>query len=74
MTHSPAPRRELIINTHIQFYHPNTGSKKVTTQFHRKNLSTLKWETAGEIEWTSDARATVQFGIDRVRAAAASDA
>ncbi|KAI0315391.1 hypothetical protein OF83DRAFT_358084 [Amylostereum chailletii] len=49
-----------------KFYHPNTGLKKDTTLFHRKNLSTLKWETAGEIEWSSDTSATIHFGIDKV--------
>lgn len=49
-----------------KFYHPNTGMPIGGTTFHRKNLNTMKWETAGEIEWTSNTNATIYFGIDEV--------
>ncbi|ETW84312.1 hypothetical protein HETIRDRAFT_416015 [Heterobasidion irregulare TC 32-1] len=49
-----------------QFYHPNTGMPIGGTTFHRKNLNTMKWETAGEIEWTSNTNARIYFGIDEV--------
>ncbi|TFY79399.1 hypothetical protein EWM64_g4609 [Hericium alpestre] len=49
-----------------KFYHPNTGLSIGVTTFHRKNTTTSKWETAGEIEWSSDTNATVHFGIDEV--------
>ncbi|KAA1466135.1 hypothetical protein DENSPDRAFT_830884 [Dentipellis sp. KUC8613] len=49
-----------------KFYHPNTGLAIGVTTFHRKNTSTSKWETAGEIEWSSYTNATVHFGIDEV--------
>lgn len=37
-----------------------------TTTFHRKNLDTLVFETAGHIEWFSTLNAMVWFGVDEV--------
>lgn len=37
-----------------------------TTTFHRKNLDTLIFETAGHVEWFSSFNATVWFGVDEV--------
>lgn len=37
-----------------------------TTTFHRKNLDTLVFETAGQVEWFSSFNATVLFGVDEV--------
>jgi hypothetical protein len=69
-------------SSYIQFHHPMTGLTNATTTFHRKNLSmcpeniygsrlsptaaTLIFETAGQIEWSSNSNATVYFGIDEV--------
>lgn len=47
-----------------QFYHPNSGLTFGSTTFHRKNMATAKWETAGEIDWTSATNATAHFGIE----------
>ncbi|KAI0069013.1 hypothetical protein BV25DRAFT_1792070 [Artomyces pyxidatus] len=49
-----------------KFHHPNTGSRIGVTTFHRMNMATQKWETAGEIDWTSDTNATVLFGIESI--------
>jgi len=53
-----------------KFYHPfadaNTGT--TTTTFHRMNLATNRWETAGEIEYRSLTPITVHFGIEAVHA------
>ncbi|KAG8218375.1 hypothetical protein J3R82DRAFT_3995 [Butyriboletus roseoflavus] len=47
-----------------KFSHPLTGHSMGTTTFHRKNLDTLVFETAGHIEWFSSFNATVWFGVD----------
>ncbi|EIM88220.1 uncharacterized protein STEHIDRAFT_155573 [Stereum hirsutum FP-91666 SS1] len=49
-----------------KFYHPNSGLTFGSTTFHRKNMATAKWETAGEIDWTSATNATAHFGIEEV--------
>ncbi|KAH7920276.1 hypothetical protein BV22DRAFT_814079 [Leucogyrophana mollusca] len=49
-----------------KFLHPMTGLATGITTYHRKNLITLVFETAGQIEWTSNTNATVYFGIDEV--------
>ncbi|KAI9574967.1 hypothetical protein HD554DRAFT_135097 [Boletus coccyginus] len=47
-----------------KFSHPLTGHSTGTTTFHRKNLGTLIFETAGYVEWFSSFNATVWFGVD----------
>ncbi|KAF8558998.1 hypothetical protein OG21DRAFT_1519378 [Imleria badia] len=47
-----------------KFSHPLTGHSTGTTTFHRKNLDTLIFETAGHVEWFSSFNATVWFGVD----------
>ncbi|KAH0839651.1 hypothetical protein J3R83DRAFT_569 [Lanmaoa asiatica] len=47
-----------------KFSHPLTGHSMGTTTFHRKNLDTLIFETAGHVEWFSSFNATVWFGVD----------
>ncbi|KDQ64744.1 hypothetical protein JAAARDRAFT_28384 [Jaapia argillacea MUCL 33604] len=49
-----------------KFYHPITGMTSGSTTFHRKNRATLVWEPAGQIEWSSNSNAMIQFGIDEV--------
>ncbi|PCH41426.1 hypothetical protein WOLCODRAFT_131910 [Wolfiporia cocos MD-104 SS10] len=49
-----------------KFHHPNTGTTTGVTSIQRKNLTTQRWENAGQIEWTSNTNATVYFGIERV--------
>ncbi|KIJ70281.1 hypothetical protein HYDPIDRAFT_104967 [Hydnomerulius pinastri MD-312] len=49
-----------------RFLHPMTGHQTGTTTYHRKNLSTVIFETAGQIEWFSPSNATVWFGVDEV--------
>lgn len=53
----------------FQFSHPLTGHSTGTTTFHRKNLGTLIFETAGYVEWFSSFNATVWFGVDEVNRA-----
>ncbi|KAK0191264.1 hypothetical protein F5146DRAFT_1047887 [Armillaria mellea] len=48
-----------------RFYHPVTGLVAGLTTFHRQNLVTNIFETAGQIEWLSNSNATVQFGINQ---------
>jgi hypothetical protein len=43
-----------------------TGLATGVTTFHRKNMTTLVFETAGQIEWISNSNVTVHFGIDEV--------
>ncbi|KAF8138175.1 hypothetical protein EV363DRAFT_1155660 [Boletus edulis] len=47
-----------------KFSHPLTGHSTGTTTFHRKNLDTAIFETAGHVEWFSSFNATVCFGVD----------
>jgi len=47
-----------------KFSHPLTGHSMGTTTFHRKNLDTLVFETAGQVEWFSSFNAMVWFGVD----------
>ncbi|KAN0097736.1 hypothetical protein V8E55_002182 [Tylopilus felleus] len=47
-----------------KFSHPLTGHSTGTTTFHRKNLHTSIFETAGHVEWFSSFNATVWFGVD----------
>lgn len=49
-----------------RFCHPTPGHTSPTTTLQRKNLDALLWETAGRIEWSSDAHATIWFGVDEV--------
>ncbi|KAF9221869.1 hypothetical protein BS17DRAFT_841634 [Gyrodon lividus] len=49
-----------------RFLHPMTGNSIGTTTYHRKNLDTLIFETAGQIEWFSSSNATVWLGVDEV--------
>ncbi|KAG9317198.1 hypothetical protein JVU11DRAFT_1391 [Chiua virens] len=49
-----------------RFSHPLTGHTMGTTTFTRKNLDTIKFETAGHIEWFSSFNAMVWFGVDEV--------
>ncbi|KAJ4492985.1 hypothetical protein C8J55DRAFT_220177 [Lentinula edodes] len=50
----------------ISFHHPVTGLSHGLTTFHRQNLTTNIFETAGQIEWSSDYNATVHFGLEEV--------
>ncbi|KIK90988.1 hypothetical protein PAXRUDRAFT_831215 [Paxillus rubicundulus Ve08.2h10] len=43
-----------------------TGNSIGTTTYHRKNLDTLIFETAGQIEWSSSSNATAWLGVDEV--------
>lgn len=36
------------------------------TTFHRQNLATQVFETAGQIEWLSNTNATIYFGVEQV--------
>ena len=36
------------------------------TTFHRQNLQTHVFETAGQIEWLSNSNAMIHFGLDQV--------
>ncbi|EPQ59599.1 hypothetical protein GLOTRDRAFT_103596 [Gloeophyllum trabeum ATCC 11539] len=49
-----------------RFYHPLTGLSSGVTTFQRRNLTTNVWDSAGQIDWTSNSNATVTFGIDDV--------
>ncbi|KAJ3811812.1 hypothetical protein EV368DRAFT_73710 [Lentinula lateritia] len=49
-----------------RFHHPVTGLSHGLTTFHRQNLTTHIFETAGQIEWSSDYNATVHFGLEEV--------
>ena len=49
-----------------QFSHPLTGLVSGATSFHRQNLKTGVFETAGSIEWFSNHNATVTFGVNQV--------
>ncbi|KAJ4472307.1 hypothetical protein J3R30DRAFT_3660141 [Lentinula aciculospora] len=49
-----------------RFHHPVTGLSHGLTTFHRQNLVTNIFETAGQIEWSSDYNATVHFGLEEV--------
>ncbi|KAL4076025.1 hypothetical protein V8B97DRAFT_1913678 [Scleroderma yunnanense] len=49
-----------------RFSHPTPGHTTPTTIYQRKNLDALVWETAGRIEWSSNAHATIWFGVDEV--------
>jgi len=49
-----------------KFQHPVTGSISGVTTFYRMNMETQRWETAGQIEWSSNNSATVYFGIEKV--------
>ncbi|KAG6378445.1 hypothetical protein JVT61DRAFT_12700 [Boletus reticuloceps] len=55
------PTEELEV---YKFSHPLTGHSTGTTTFHRKNLDTSIFETAGHVEWFSSFNATVCFGVD----------
>ncbi|KAF9076369.1 hypothetical protein BDP27DRAFT_1313222 [Rhodocollybia butyracea] len=49
-----------------RFHHPLIGSTQGLTTFHRQNLATCIFETAGQIDWLSDHNATVYFGLEEV--------
>ncbi|KZT26983.1 hypothetical protein NEOLEDRAFT_1062011 [Neolentinus lepideus HHB14362 ss-1] len=49
-----------------RFFHPLTGLSSGVTTFQHKNLTTGIWDSAGQIDWTSNYNATVTFGIDEV--------
>ncbi|KAF5393870.1 hypothetical protein D9757_000186 [Collybiopsis confluens] len=47
-----------------RFHHPATGLTRGLTTFHRQNVATGIFETAGQIDWLSDYNATVYFGLE----------
>ncbi|KAH7903778.1 hypothetical protein BJ138DRAFT_1167630 [Hygrophoropsis aurantiaca] len=49
-----------------KFLHPATGHGPGITTYHRKNMITLLFDTAGQIEWTSNTSATAYIGADEV--------
>jgi hypothetical protein len=57
-----------------QFSHSTTGpgSSSGTTTYHRKNMTSLAFECAGYIHWSSNTNATVCFGVDEVNSMACS--
>ncbi|KAF9045893.1 hypothetical protein BDZ89DRAFT_1108754 [Hymenopellis radicata] len=48
-----------------RFFHPITGLVTGSTSFHRQNLKTAIFESAGSIEWFSNHNATVTFGVNQ---------
>ncbi|KAG1753859.1 uncharacterized protein EDB91DRAFT_420884 [Suillus paluster] len=58
----PASYEELEL---YKFLHSMTGSSTGITTYHRKNMNSLSFETAGQIKWSSNTNATaVYFGVD----------
>ncbi|KAJ8595342.1 hypothetical protein M405DRAFT_728213 [Rhizopogon salebrosus TDB-379] len=51
-----------------KFSHSTTGpgSSSGTTTYHRKNMTSLAFECAGYIHWSSNTNATVCFGVDEL--------
>jgi len=49
-----------------QFLHPMTGSSSGVTTYHRKNMNSLIFERSGQIKWSSNTNATVEFGVEVV--------
>ncbi|KAJ3803073.1 hypothetical protein GGU11DRAFT_671288 [Lentinula aff. detonsa] len=49
-----------------RFHHPVTGLTHGLTTFRRQNMATNIFETAGQIEWSSDHNATIYFGLEEV--------
>ncbi|KZP24631.1 hypothetical protein FIBSPDRAFT_951032 [Athelia psychrophila] len=47
-----------------KFLHPLTGDMRANTTFHRRNIATDRYETAGSIEWYNSASGRITFGSD----------